>query len=230
MIVNTDMRKLVVEEDFPHSVVLLNEQERIALEGVSVFTIKTWEHGRGFFENLLEELFKTLLEEYKLYLVYLEPAAFMKMKVRSHKKMFHNFRRQIGDSSLFEKEFDLGENQSVLSAVISLTSENLTFCTRKLLRNFIFGLGVLKGQRAFPKSREFFLKKIFLHSFSEKAQRAFNLPRLLADALQDGKFVFEMKSTGADEQVISFYFSSSCTALKRRIEKVLEPYRAAVEQ
>lgn len=148
------------------------------------------------FKNIL----LSLLENNKIYLTYIENFVSEKSKVRTYRKMFYQYKKNIGKNNLFELEIDINSSQSVLSSIIKLNKKNIDFCLEELINsNFNFGFIVPKNSRSFKKNRTHFLDQLITNRLKDEKTIKTNFLKSLSKNLNKKKSIFTIHRTESKE-------------------------------
>lgn len=193
--------------DFTFALKQVNEKERSALGTFNGISYAIYDQSNHLFPRILKDMMMALLQEHKIYLIYIESNPQPTTKIRSHKKMFDvNVQKQIKPNNIFEYEHQLGNGKSLKTGMVRMTEANCEYCIDHLLNsNFAFGYIVPTTKRSFKNNRQAFLKDVAFFNLDGLKTVRVNLPKIIASCLGPNQEVFTILTTGKDEEIIRFY-------------------------
>ena len=189
------------------------------------------EYAEPDLQTFLPQALSGLLEDYKIYLVYVESQSQPISSIRSRKKMFYSWKGWLKEDDRKELEVNTPDGKSLLAGLISLQSAYLDHMEELLGPNLRFSYLVRRGQRSFATRMEAFLRKVVDARLASVKQTTLNLPRIISAFGHVDKAFIRLMGTGKDEEVIQFFLpkSDSPTPLDRTLAMLEKEYRALVE-
>lgn len=156
--------------------------------------------------EFLKRSLLTLLPDHKIYFLFFEKFPARKSRIRSHQKLFKKTVPTLGEKNLTELEVEVREEQSVLSALITLSSDNIDFVLTSLITSlFSFGYIVEKGSRSFKTNKENFLRKIVLsYSSVTNSKLHTNYLKLTSHITNENSAIFRLVLDGRNNQIFEF--------------------------
>lgn len=205
---------------FPLSISELDESEMNRLSKTSVIEFKINDYSNHLFDKLLKSLLNTIIKTHKLYFIYVENLPQKRNKIRSLKKLFRSHKSKLGRTNLFELEIDLESNKSIISALVKINKSNIDYCIDELINsNFSFGYAILKDKRSFPTNRTDFINKQISNKLEGRKTFKVNLLKSISQNLNVNKMIFDIKTSGRDEEIIEIFYKKNITEGISKVEK-----------
>jgi len=206
-------------ENYPFSAEQLSAEEISQFAELEEWRLVLKENKYLTFRELIQKVVLSFLEDFKVYLVYVESFPQPKSKLRTFKKLFYNPKKQIGEQNLYETEIDFTAHKSILTALIQLDETNFEYSINQMNSNLAFGFIVRKNTQSFPTNPEIFLTKLVNQRLPEAQPLKVNILKVVAENYTDNNLIFTLQSTGKDEEIISF-FTKNNTGLGEKINQI----------
>ena len=212
----------VNEEQFPYQP--LSSPTSEGLESYERIQYSASSLERDEFHALLSALFHKTLETHQLFFVYIESKPQAKRAVRSHKKMLYEAIQsgQLSKADVYEEELDVSNGQSLLSAAIRGTSDNIGYIqAHQLHSNFRFALVLPK--KAFFSPSDLLLDIPNLLLPTSKLSRV-DVPKLLRQYAPQSLHFFLLPFDANERLRLTLFVHQYGDAFKRVMSVIEQTY------
>jgi len=180
-------------------------------------------------KDFLREIILLLLPDYDIWLVLVEPSPRKRSRIRSHKKMFYEVRKDIDPEDRYEEEVDTGQGESLMAGLVRMNKKSLDFWLESLLFSnlrFVYFVKRVTSPSVIADPEQF-LQKIVDLRLPESGIAFLNYPRIIADFADENSSLARLRATGADEEIMQFWVSDP--AILKLLLQLEARYRSEVE-